>query len=64
MIPKYVHIGLTLNEDGTKMSKRTRSEVLRKHLKMLIETGQETLESLTEEFIGAGIMNPDGRFKE
>lgn len=46
------------------MSKRTRPGALRSHLKMLIETGSETLESLTQQFIEAGIMNSDGKFKE
>jgi len=53
--PVYCHVGLILNENGKKMSKRDRVDALRNHIKVLIDSGKETVESLTMKFSEAGI---------
>ena len=49
--PIYCHVSLVLDENGKKMSKRSRVTALRDALRERIATGQATKESLVERAI-------------
>ena len=45
MIPQYAHTGVLLDENGKKISKRTKAELVRQELRRRMQNG-ETLQML------------------